>query len=74
MYHFGGADPADFDAEAVAALERGALPPGTVMNHSPRYAPSAPHAVAAGIRHLLTAAGAWLTPPATVNSAERRAR
>ncbi|WP_367046206.1 amidohydrolase [Streptomyces sp. Je 1-332] len=65
MFHFGGADPADFDAEAVAALERGALPPGTVMNHSPRYAPSDRHAVAAGVRHLLTAAGAWLNGAAT---------
>jgi hippurate hydrolase len=73
LYHFGGADPAGFDAEAVAALGRGALPPGTVMNHSPRYAPSAPHAVAAGVRHLLTAAGAWLNAPATGNSPERTA-
>ncbi|MET9497852.1 amidohydrolase [Streptomyces sp. NPDC006552] len=61
FYHFGGADPADFDADAVASLERGALPPGTVMNHSPYYAPSDRHAVAAGVRHLLTAAGTWLT-------------
>ncbi|MEU6444102.1 amidohydrolase [Streptomyces sp. NPDC047046] len=60
MYHFGGADPADFDADAIAALERGELPSGTVMNHSPHYAPSDRHAVAAGARHLLTAAGAWL--------------
>ncbi|WP_233359428.1 amidohydrolase [Streptomyces sp. GMY02] len=60
MYHFGGADPADFGAEALAALDRGTLPPGTVMNHSPHYAPSDHHAVAAGIRHFLTTAGAWL--------------
>ncbi|MFQ6142107.1 amidohydrolase [Streptomyces seoulensis] len=62
MYHFGGADPADFDAEAVAALDRGVLPHGTVMNHSPRYAPSDRHAVAAGVRHFLTTAGSWLSP------------
>ncbi|MFE0204134.1 amidohydrolase [Streptomyces sp. NPDC058985] len=61
FYHFGGADPADFDAEAVACLERGALPPGTVMNHSPHYAPSGRHAVGAGVRHLLTAAASWLS-------------
>ncbi|MFI7387218.1 amidohydrolase [Streptomyces sp. NPDC049813] len=60
LYHFGGADPADFDAMAVAALERGVLPEGTVLNHSPRYAPSDHHAVAAGIRHFLAAADAWL--------------
>jgi hippurate hydrolase len=60
MYHFGGVDPADFGAEAVAALVRGTLPPGTVMNHSPRYAPSDWHAVGAGVRHLLAAASAWL--------------
>ncbi len=60
MYHFGGADPETFDDEAVAALERGALPPGTVMPHSPRYAPSDRHAVAAGVRHLLAASAAWL--------------
>ncbi|MFI2641124.1 amidohydrolase [Streptomyces sp. NPDC018610] len=65
MFHFGGADPADFGAEAVAALERGTLPPGTVMNHSPRYAPSDRHAVAAGVRHFLAAAGSWLTDDAT---------
>jgi metal-dependent amidase/aminoacylase/carboxypeptidase family protein len=57
MFHFGGAAPEDFGAEAVAALERGTLPPGTVMNHSPRYAPSDRHAVASGARHLLTVAG-----------------
>ncbi|WP_346010664.1 amidohydrolase [Streptomyces sp. SID5910] len=60
MFHFGGAAPEDFGAEAVAALERGTLPPGTVMNHSPRYAPSDRHAVASGARHLLTVAGSWL--------------
>jgi hippurate hydrolase len=60
FFHFGGADPGDFDGAAVAALERGTLPPGTATNHSPHYAPSAPHAVAAGVRHLLTAAASWL--------------
>ncbi|MCZ0204308.1 amidohydrolase [Streptomyces sp. UMAF16] len=60
FFHFGGADPGDFDETAVAALERGTLPPGTAMNHSPHYAPSDRHAVAAGVRHLLAAAASWL--------------
>ncbi|MCF2435076.1 hypothetical protein LV779_12585 [Streptomyces thinghirensis] len=45
------------DAEAVAALERGALPPGTVMNHSPRYAPPHPTPWPPGSRHLQPAPG-----------------
>ncbi|MFE5733018.1 amidohydrolase [Streptomyces sp. NPDC056528] len=73
FFHFGGADPGSFDAEAVEALERGALPPGTVMNHSPFYAPSDRHAVAAGTRHLLTAAGAWLGPGGGTGTAPREA-
>ncbi|GAA2734397.1 amidohydrolase [Streptomyces nogalater] len=60
FFHFGGADPAGFDEAAVAALERGTLPPGTATNHSPYYAPSDRHAVAAGVRHLLAAAASWL--------------
>ncbi|MEU5079795.1 MULTISPECIES: amidohydrolase [Streptomyces] len=62
FFHFGGADPGDFDETAVATLERGTLPPGTAMNHSPHYAPSDRHAVAAGVRHLLAAAASWLSP------------
>ncbi|MDN3258717.1 amidohydrolase [Streptomyces sp. CSDS2] len=62
FFHFGGADPGDFDEAAVAALERGTLPPGTATNHSPHYAPSDRHAVAAGVRHLLAAAASWLAP------------
>ncbi|MEV4341982.1 amidohydrolase [Streptomyces sp. NPDC049590] len=60
FFHFGGADPAGFDEAAVAALERGTLPPGTATNHSPYYAPSDRHAVAAGVRHLLAAVASWL--------------
>jgi hippurate hydrolase len=60
FFHFGGTDPADFDAEAMGALARGTLPPGTAINHSPHYAPSDRHAVAAGVRQLLGASAPWL--------------
>lgn len=60
FYHFGGADPADFDDAALAALGRGTLPPGMPTNHSPHYAPGDRHAIAAGVRHLLAASSAWL--------------
>ncbi|MFD7996750.1 amidohydrolase [Streptomyces mexicanus] len=56
FFPFGGADPADFGPAALAALERGTLPPGMPANHSPYYAPSDRHALAAGVRQLLTVA------------------
>jgi amidohydrolase len=58
--HFGGVDPGSLDADAIATLERGTLPAGVAANHSPLFAPSPEHAVAAGIRNLLAAVPAHL--------------
>ena len=61
--HFGGVDPATLGPDAIASLQRGVLPPGTAANHSPLFAPSDSHAVAAGIRNFLAIVPAHVAAP-----------
>lgn len=58
MWFVGGADPGQFEA----AAREGRQMPG---NHSPAYAPAIHPTLGIGIRSLVVAASAWLTPAPT---------
>ncbi|ASU78338.1 amidohydrolase [Actinopolyspora erythraea] len=65
FWHFGGAAPSRFSERDLELLAAGELPPGTVSNHSPSYAPDPEEAILQGIRNLLVAGREWLRPDTT---------
>ncbi|MER5642293.1 amidohydrolase [Kitasatospora sp. NPDC002227] len=60
FWHFGGADPAAFGEDGIAALMSGEMPPGLPVNHSPHYAPVPGPTIDRGVRALLGAAAQWI--------------
>ncbi|WP_030266188.1 amidohydrolase [Streptomyces violens] len=62
FWHFGGIAHDRFSEEGIAALHRGAQPPGIPAPHSPHYAPDPAPTLPVGIRNLLAVTTEWLRP------------
>ncbi|MGA4845193.1 amidohydrolase [Streptomyces sp. G5(2025)] len=60
FWHFGGADPAQFEGLDPDALLENGIPPTVPANHSPLFAPVPGPAIEAGVKSLLAAAAQWL--------------